>query len=482
MIKKKTIFVSLYRSFAIRYILETGLLDELARDHKIIIFMKNENIHYYKNFFKTHKKDFFVEDIFYSQASLLKKNILADFFILLRRFISGSKSGYINKNVNDLWNIKFDQEIRNKHFYYPIKFFCFFLNKFKYLRLFLRFFESFTQNNKIYDNYFLKYKPDLLILSSSGYDIDQYFIKASNKYNCKSVGIVYSWDNPTTKGYSALVPSYIICWNDILKKEISIFHDIKKQNIFPTGVIHWDNYFKDEKSHTSIKEDFCNRLNLKNKKIITFFSSAPNEFKNSFNVISDLISLKNENKIEFDVQFLIRLHPLFLEDNFQKNFLNFNLNKKINELSKNQDIQFINPHIIKTGGESSFDTKYPIGDINIIKEILISSDVFICEYSTTMIEACIFDKPIINVGYGEYRNTGKHIKNFEKHHHIQRAKAADFFRIAYDKSKLCTHINNYLRNPKLDFENRENFLNKELNHIKGNSKEFTVKILNSLLS
>ena len=59
MIKKKTIFVSLYRSFAIRYILETGLLDELARDHKIIIFMKNENIHYYKNFFKTHKKDFF---------------------------------------------------------------------------------------------------------------------------------------------------------------------------------------------------------------------------------------------------------------------------------------------------------------------------------------------------------------------------------------------------------------------------------------
>ena len=62
-------------------------------------------------------------------------------------------------------------------------------------------------------------------------------------------------------------------------------------------------------------------------------------------------------------------------------------------------ISLLNPQFHKTGGNSTFDTDYPIEDLVNTKLIYESCDIFLSEYSTTLIEACIFNKPIINCSF-----------------------------------------------------------------------------------
>ena len=107
----------------------------------------------------------------------------------------------------------------------------------------LRFFERLTQKSNKYQKYFSFYKPSNIIVASTGYDIDQYLIREAKKNKCKVISFVYSWDNPSTKGYSAEIPDYTFVWNNIMKEEVSIFHDIKRESIYSKGILHWDKYF-----------------------------------------------------------------------------------------------------------------------------------------------------------------------------------------------------------------------------------------------
>ena len=475
----KTILISLYRSFSIRYLLNSGLINNLSNNYKIVILTKTENLFYFKKKLKNYN-NIFIEDVFYDYHKKIKNNRVADFFILLRRYVSGKKKKFRNKNLYKLWDIKFESELKKKHLYYPIKFFSFFLNNFKILRILLRFFERLTQKSNKYQKYFSFYKPSNIIVASTGYDIDQYLIREAKKNKCKVISFVYSWDNPSTKGYSAEIPDYTFVWNNIMKEEVSIFHDIKRESIYSKGILHWDKYFtcsefdKINKFKKALKID-------KDTKILAFFSSAPNEFDSSIKIIEKILENNNKKLFKNKVHLIARLHPLFFENSFKK-FFNFDLNDKIKELTNTYDnITFLNPQFHKTGGNSTFDTDYPIEDLVNTKLIYESCDIFLSEYSTTLIEACIFNKPIINCSFGSYRRKKLPAKTFELHHHIDRAIKANFFKSVYSFEELTSQINIFIENPSIQENNRIKFINEELGGFKGNSVDATYEELKNII-
>ena len=107
----KTILISLYRSFSIRYLLNSGLINNLSNNYKIVILTKTENLFYFKKKLKNYN-NIFIEDVFYDYHKKIKNNRVADFFILLRRYVSGKKKKFRNKNLYKLWDIKFESELK----------------------------------------------------------------------------------------------------------------------------------------------------------------------------------------------------------------------------------------------------------------------------------------------------------------------------------------------------------------------------------
>ena len=98
-------------------------------------------------------------------------------------------------------------------------------------------------------------------------------------------------------------------------------------------------------------------------------------------------------------------------------------------------------------------------------------DVLVTNFSTLMLEATIFDKPIINVGFDMARQ-GRLVKNSEnavKCKHIKNVIKNGFAPIAYTKNELLELLNEYLADPKKDSSKRKEIYDKFLSINPGNS-------------
>ena len=133
-----------------------------------------------------------------------KFNFFLDYIHILKNLLV-DKEDYKNNSIN-MWKVKFNEEIKINFFIY---FIGFILRNSKILRKLFFNFEKLIDPKNIFIHYFEKYKPKAVILTSYGYDYDQYFVRDAKKFQCKSISIIYSWDNPTSKGYKSSESGFI---------------------------------------------------------------------------------------------------------------------------------------------------------------------------------------------------------------------------------------------------------------------------------
>jgi len=478
----KTIFIALFRNVSVRYILSTGIFEQLRhnKDLRIIIFLKKYDISYYQE--KYGGENILFEDVLYLKAFNQLRTRTGSFFHLIRLFMYGRKGFFIN-NAPKLKNIIYSRQyggskLKGKIFFRAVMIIAGTLKHIKFLRRSLVSFESIILNGKIYDKYFIDYQPDLLIVSSTGYMIDPFFMRAAKRNKCKVLSIIHSWDNPTTKAYGGASPDNVVAWNEIMKEELSVFHDIKKENIHVGGIAHWDNYF-----NGSLKNGgpfFKKEANNTTRKFIMYATSAPVMFKTTFDIIEDiLIKIKN-GIIVNKPKLIVRLHPNYLAKQKSNKRLILDVYKgKIDELqNKYVGLVEFNMPIVNWIKD---DYELPIEDVKNLGKLLMKSDLLLTEYSTLMIEGSIFDTPVINVALGNFRNTDQPISVIEDLNHIQRVLKTKATRQAYNMDQLIDQINQYLSNPQLDSENRKKLVEREITTNIGHAGESIGEYIYSLI-
>ena len=287
-----TIFISAYRNFSIRYILYSDIFKVLKESGlEIVIFVKDKDVGYYQE--KLGSENVTVVPILYDHVmNLLKSNRLSRFFVLIRKFMSGSTSEQVN--VTDKARLyQYTKEIPTRPVTYLkfqiIRFLATVGNRWLAARRILVALESRIFNGRIYNKYFFKHNPQILIISSLGYMIDPYLMRAAKRFGCRIISIVHSWDNTSGKDYRGGEPNYVIAWNEIMKKEINIFHDFPEERIHVGGVAHWDFYFNN-RIRPRQKEDFLKSYGLsENRKIIFYGLSNARWFPRSFDVIEIIL-------------------------------------------------------------------------------------------------------------------------------------------------------------------------------------------------
>ncbi len=473
---KKYIFLPLYRSFGFRYLISSGLIKNLAKRFTIVVFIDIEKRSFYEPYFDGI--DVIYENLDTKKIDEKKNSIFFDFIHILKKFICGQKKNYNNNSVN-MWKIKFKEEIKKKKFF-AIYFLGFLLRNLKILRKLFLIFEKLIDPKNIFNHYFEKYRPKAVILTSYGYDYDQYFVRDAKKFQCKSISIIYSWDNPTSKGYKSSDSDLYLVWNKIMRDELNIFHDIPNKKIKICGVSHWDIFFNQYKDQKILKDDFYkeNSINKKNK-VILFFSSAPRDFKNSFKIIDSILEkFKNNDSITL----VARMHPHYMDDVICNKYLNNKSSFFIDQLKKKfkEKLIFKNPKMIKFGKNSS-EVFYPAEDIKELTKLYSSANLFINEYSTTQLEACIFNIPIINAAIGNYRNTEHSLSVYEQHHHLWNLKKYKFTKNIEDYNELHNVIKTQIDNPEELEQNRKKFVDIFLENVKGKGSENIINNINDLI-
>ena len=478
-----TIFISAYRNFSVRYLLYSDVFKTLRETGaRIVIFLKDNDLDYYRE--RLGGENIIFEPVLYESAlAKLKKNHIQRLFVLIRKCMSGRQGEF--KNTTD--NVRFYQ-YGNKMTrtligaieFWLVKGLAMLGRRFRVARRAIPALEGILFPGKEYDRYFTKYHPQMLIVSSIGYMIDPYFMRAARRHDCKVVSIIHNWDNPTTKDYRGVEPDHVIVWNDIMKREVNVFHDIPREKIHVGGIAHWDIYFNGRLKPRS-KKEFLEAHGLStDRKLIIYATSNFKLFRRTFDVIEELLDTIQNDGLPTLAQLMVRLHPGYLLRSPEKEGLIIDrYQSRIEELkAKYGSLVCFAPPMMQVLND---DIDMPVEDMHRLAEILYHSDVLLTEYSTVMIEATIFDLPVINVGLYNFRDTDKPASYLENYTHIRRILQAGASRNAYTFDELVQYLSNYLRNRSLDADKRRILMDQEITTNRGCAGSSIGKFLLSLL-
>ena len=196
----------------------------------------------------------------------------------------------------------------------------------------------------------------------------------------------------------------------------------------------------------------------KDNKIIYYPTGSPSWFcDNVKNIALILDIIKNQLKNN-DIKLVVRPHPAY-----------FTRDKFINEITEMKELQKLNSNIfylnIPEFLVSSTSKEFTITDQNIHKFFVKKSNLILTSFSTMILEAAIFDKPVINIGFDKIRK----LPHYQTHSicsnlvHLNKVLSYKFSPVAKKKSELIYYIINYLDNPKLDSEKRKKLFNDYIN-------------------
>ncbi len=451
--KNLTFMIPINQGISFRYIIQTDIFKELQKKaNKVILLLPNPSDSFYEDLNKY--SNVFIEDYReqeckdYLEASSLHRRLK-----MIRNFVQNNDYDISTTEGHHNVFIKDYSENINKN--KTRMFLLWFFNKIiflsrgsKLLRRLILFLENAFFTPIIHSDYFDKYKPDVLLVTSLGtFDYDQLFMRQANKYGLKIVSVIQSWDNTTTRGYPAASCDLIITWTDIMKKELIELNDINKSKIEVGGVALYDHYYKKENFYS--KNELYDILKIdKDLDLIFSATKSPNCYVSNDFVSKLIIDSINNNNLEKNVQLLVRMHPIF----YRRTNGELVFSKYIKDFDK---LSEDNPRITINHPEiQSLTMNYsmPPKEIKLLASVLKHSSLILNVFSSLNIEASIFDIPIINIAFED--RTPSHIKKSRldinldlNESHNARIIKSKGIEMVYDKKNLIRTINDQLKNP-----------------------------------
>jgi len=276
-------------------------------------------------------------------------------------------------------------------------------------------------------------QPSLVVTSTPGFDSwEAEIILYSKRRGIPTVANNFTWDNLTMNCKHMRKTDWLVAWNSIMKKEAIDIHGFRPEQVFVAGTPRFDPYFTRD-GHKPTREEFLKSKGLNPKYKTIFHTTVTRAYPFQKKYIRDLIELRSQGRIPY-VNLFIRIHPLDNPETYT-------------EFSSSKDF-----HVETAGrafserGKTLVEMSY--ADLLNLRYSLEYTDLNINYASTISIEACIFDKPVINIGYFD-----RFALAYEFNHYrpIYESGAV---RLAKTDEDLPELINMYLKNPALDQDRR----------------------------
>lgn len=233
-----------------------------------------------------------------------------------------------------------------------------------------------------YLNLYKKLQPSLVFNGSHVHSrVATQAVESAQWLGIPTATFIFSWDNLTSQGRVMLPYDYFLVWNEHLKKQLlEIYPRVRPERVFVTGTPQFDFHFRPEFYQT--REDFCAETGANPARPIVFYTTGmPNHMPGEPELVEEIADILSEIEGENPPQLLVRVYPKDLTGRFEK----------LKE--RRPDILFQKTAWNQSWLTPRFEDSFAL--INALRHAALGINVA----STVSLELCMFDKPVINIGY-----------------------------------------------------------------------------------
>ena len=206
-------------------------------------------------------------------------------------------------------------------------------------------------------------------------------VQAAQWLGIPTATFIFSWDNLTSQGRIILPYDYFLVWNETLKQQLLEMYDwIKPENVYVTGTPQFDLHFREE---TYLgREEYCEMVGADPlRPIVLYTTGMANHMPGEPEIVEGIADILAAYPPETRPQLLVRVYAKDLTGRFD------------DLRTRRPDILFADPL-----WEPAWLTPKPEDSIALVNALRHCS-LGINVASTVSLELCMFDKPVINVGY-----------------------------------------------------------------------------------
>jgi hypothetical protein len=269
-------------------------------------------------------------------------------------------------------------------------------------------------------------------------------IQAAQWLGIPTATFIFSWDNLTSQGRIMLPYDHFLVWNEALRRQLlKMYEWIRPEQVFVTGTPQFDFHFRPEFFWS--REEFCRSVGADPSRPIVLYSTGmANHMPGEPEIVEEIADILKDFGEHGNPQLLVRVYPKDLTGRFD-------------ELKKRRtDILFP-----KIAWEAAWLTpKYE--DSFALVNTLRHSAVGINVASTISLELCMFDKPVINVGYNP-RGVGTEqisYADFYEFDHYKPVVESGAVEVARSAEEMRRLLEKAFENPSEKSKNRNDLLKK----------------------
>jgi hypothetical protein len=206
-------------------------------------------------------------------------------------------------------------------------------------------------------------------------------VEAAQWLGIPTATFIFSWDNLTSQGRIALPYDYYLVWNQAVRDQLlDIYGSIRPEQVFVTGTPQFDFHFRPEFYWS--REDFCAQVGADPSRPIVLYSTGiAHHMEGEQHIVEGIADMLRELSGLGSPQLLVRVYPKDKTDRFE-------------ELKRRRaDILFPRVPWERTWHSPLMEDAYVL--TNTLRHAALGINVA----STISLELCMFDKPVINVGY-----------------------------------------------------------------------------------
>ncbi len=317
------------------------------------------------------------------------------------------------------------------------------------------FMESRVFPGSLHAHVFRRHRPDVVVVTSLGnLAHGSYIMREARRSGAKVVSIVLSWDNPTTKGMAGAHADHVVAWTDTMKRELIDIQGIAGDDILVGGVPIYDTYARPDVLPS--RDTLFGHFGLDpDRALIVLGLMSPTQFPWNPDLIRTLGKAIACNAFGVPCQAVVRLHPLYFRTG--KDSLRYR--EEAEELlAIGSEWPHLRMDVPKTvTAQTGFDMS--AGEMAKLGGILREASCLLCFFSSLMIEACIFDTPVVNLAM--YPRNLIPTENLIEYDHLRRILDLGAARIAWTEEEMVELVSMYLRDPSVDREARRQVVERE---------------------
>lgn len=423
----KTIFISILSGVEAKAILRTDILASLlTRRHiQIVLFVKNRAraAFYEKEFSHPHVQYEIVGEYAFSRWNTL--------FDCLKNFL-------VRTDTLSLYRRLLFIDRKNLVMFFGGNLLSFILARPLFQRA-ARFLDEVLAQDMIFSAAYDRYQPSLVFLANLFDPVETSMLREAKKRKIKSVGFINSWDKIASKGFVRLLPDAVMVPSHLIEREAVQYDTIPRETIFVSGVPQYDAYFN--RKGLLSREAFFEKIGIDPcKKLIVFGPIGKTLSNSDWEMIDRLHALLKARLPETEL--LVRFQP----NDFAGDETEFTKRPWLHA----------NVPGVRFGTGLGMDWDMTGAELLHLKNTLFHCSVVVSYASSISIDAAVFDKPVINIGF-EVRMCDPAQKQPTRRYatvHYQKALATGGIRLVESEGELVECLKRYLMHPELDAEGR----------------------------